>query len=196
MKPETLVKKILEAIEKGKPTSITYNGKKINISKSTIEKFKNYKIREDLDFNEIDKQAKEGGFLPLLPLIFGGLAAAGAVAGGASGIASAVNKKKAEDAAAKERQRHNLEMEKLAKGSGIPELLGTIKDFGKKFSQETKKTVKQGLSNLIDKIDTDDVKMKYKGKGILFKDITSGEGLFLSKYQKKGDGVVLHTPIR
>src|SRR6266853_4347506 len=40
---------------------------------------------------------KEGGFLPLLsllPLVFGGIGAAGAVAGGAAGIAKAVNDKK------------------------------------------------------------------------------------------------------
>ena len=34
---------------------------------------------------------KQGGFLPLLPLIFGGLSALGALSGGAAGIAKAVN---------------------------------------------------------------------------------------------------------
>jgi len=168
-----------------------YNGKKITISKSLISKYKNHDILHNLNFGEIDRKAKEGGFLPLLPLIFAGIAAAGTVAGGASGIAAAVNKKKAEEAEKRERHRHNMEMEKLAKGSGIPEILGTIKDFGKNFSQETKKTVKQGLNNLIDKIDTDEIKMKHKGNGIVFKDIKTGHGLYLSKY-KKGDGVFLN----
>ena len=48
-------------------------------------------------------KAKSGGILPLLallPLIFGGIAAAGGVAGGAAGIAKAVSDKKAADEAA------------------------------------------------------------------------------------------------
>src|SRR6266853_1755654 len=47
-------------------------------------------------------EEKQGGFLPLLallPAIFGGLAATGAVAGGISGIVKSVNDKKATDAA-------------------------------------------------------------------------------------------------
>ena len=66
--------KIQKIIADGKPGSITYEGKKTYISKN--------KIKEIRD--------KEGGLLPLaalLPLIFGGIGAAGAVAGG---VATAV----------------------------------------------------------------------------------------------------------
>src|SRR6266853_6982791 len=53
---------------------------------------------------------KEGGFLPLLallPAILGGVAAAGSIAGGAAGIAKAVNDKKLNDATLEEQRRHN-----------------------------------------------------------------------------------------
>lgn len=59
---------------------------------------------------------KSGGFLPLL---FAGLSALGALAGGAAGIAGAVNKAKAAQKNLEETQRHNQEMEKIAVGKGM-----------------------------------------------------------------------------
>ncbi|ESO88433.1 hypothetical protein LOTGIDRAFT_165557 [Lottia gigantea] len=116
-------------------------------------------------------------------------AAAGATAGGAAGIAKAVNDKKAEAAANAEARRHNLVMEREARGgSGVGDILGTVKEFGQRFGEETKKTVKEGLSKLIDKIDTGEMKVKHKGDAIFLKNIRSGEGIFLSKY--KGNGVI------
>ncbi|ESO85873.1 hypothetical protein LOTGIDRAFT_167624 [Lottia gigantea] len=63
-------------------------------------------------------------------------------------------------------------MEKLAaevkkpktekKGSGVGDVIGTMKEFGKRFSEETKKTVKQGLNKLVDSIDTGEIKVKHK----------------------------------
>ncbi|ESO89914.1 hypothetical protein LOTGIDRAFT_164609 [Lottia gigantea] len=53
-------------------------------------------------------------------------------------------------------------MEKEARGSGVGEMIGTIKEFGKRFGGETKKTVKQGLNKLVDSIDTGEVKVKHK----------------------------------
>ena len=154
MKAESLVTKIIESIETGKPTIISYNGKRISISKKLIDKYKLCKVRDDIDLEEINRNAKDGGFFPLLPLIFAGIAAAGATAGGAAGIAQAVNKKNADDAEKSQKRRHNLEMEKLASGSGVTDILGTVKGFGQRFSEE----IKQGLSNLIDKIDTGEMK--------------------------------------
>ncbi|ESP01768.1 hypothetical protein LOTGIDRAFT_172415 [Lottia gigantea] len=154
MKPETLVMKIIEAMETNSPTLITYNGKKVHITQKIIGKYKHCKVRDD-----IENLTKKGGFLPFLPLIFAGLAAAGATAGGAAGIAKAVNDKKAEAAANAEARRHNLTMEREARGgSGVGDILGTVKEFGQRFGEETKKTVKEGLSKLIDKIDTGEMK--------------------------------------
>ncbi|ESO97155.1 hypothetical protein LOTGIDRAFT_174541 [Lottia gigantea] len=148
MKPDTLVKKIIEAIETASPTVITFNGKKINITKKLIDKYKYCKVRDDIDFERINTNAKDGGFLPFLPLICAGLIAA--VAGG-----TAANEDKA--SAVKAAKEHNLIMEKEAKklalakkkGSGVADILGKVKEFGKRFGEETKKTVKDGLNTII-----------------------------------------------
>ncbi|ESO85648.1 hypothetical protein LOTGIDRAFT_155140 [Lottia gigantea] len=134
---------------------------------------------------------------------------AGTVAGGTAAVVKAANAKKAADAEAAatkaanakksaEDHRRNLVMEKLAaevkkpktekKGSGVGEMIGTMKEFGKRFSEETKKTVKQGLNKLVDSIDTGEIKVKHKGNGIFLKNIRTGEGIYLSKY--KGEGVI------
>ncbi|ESO88830.1 hypothetical protein LOTGIDRAFT_165249 [Lottia gigantea] len=193
MKPETLVMKIIEAIETNSPTLITYNDKKVHITQKIIDKYKHWKVRDDIDLERIDQNlTKKGGFLPFLPLIFAGLAAAGETAGGAAGIAKAVNDKKAEAAANAEARRHNLAIEREARGgSGVGDILGTVKEFGQRFGEETKKTVKEGLSKLIDNIDTGEIKVKHKGNAIFFKNIRSGEGIFLSKYI--GNGVIFGT---
>ncbi|ESO97159.1 hypothetical protein LOTGIDRAFT_174545 [Lottia gigantea] len=114
---ETLVKKIIEAIETASPTTITYNGKKISITKKLIDKYKYCKVRDDIDFERIDANAKEGGFIFSLPLIFSGLIAAGTIAGAAAGGVKAANDKKADEETAAanakkaaEEHRHNLKM--------------------------------------------------------------------------------------
>lgn len=66
---------------------------------------------------------KIGGFLPLLPLIFAGLGAAGSLAGGGAAIAKAVNDVKNKSKMLDEAMRHNKTMEAIAlggkKGSGL-----------------------------------------------------------------------------
>ena len=91
--------KLRNIVDNNKPSSITYDGKKVYISKDKIKEIK-----------ELEKQ-HEGGVLPLLallPLIFGGIGAAGAAA---TGIANVVK-------SAKESQLIDAQKEKL-KGSGI-----------------------------------------------------------------------------
>lgn len=61
---------------------------------------------------------KVGGFLPLIP-IFAGLSAAGGIAGGAAGIAKAVNAIKSAKQRFQELKRHNQKMEELCIGNGI-----------------------------------------------------------------------------
>ena len=61
---------------------------------------------------------KTGGFLPLIP-IFAGLSALGAFAGGASSIATAVNKAKVAQQKLMEDERHNKSMESIALGKGL-----------------------------------------------------------------------------
>lgn len=59
---------------------------------------------------------KVGGFLPFLIPLFAGLSAAGALAGGASGIAKAVNDASAAKKQLEENQRHNVAMEAVVLG--------------------------------------------------------------------------------
>ncbi|ESO94790.1 hypothetical protein LOTGIDRAFT_161041 [Lottia gigantea] len=144
--------------------------------------------RDDIDLERIDANVKKGGFIFSLPsLIFAGITAAATVAGATAGGVSVSNEKKAaiaeaaatkaaEEKKAAEEHRHNSKMEKLAaevkkpktekKCSGVGDMIGTMKEFGKRFSEETKKTVKQGLNKLVDSIDTGEIKVKHKGNGI------------------------------
>lgn len=59
-----------------------------------------------------------GGFLPILPLL-AALGAAGSLAGGASQIASAVNRKRTAERQLGEMKRHNQHMEAIAQGKGL-----------------------------------------------------------------------------
>lgn len=61
---------------------------------------------------------KSGGLLPLIP-IFAGLSALGSLAGGAAGIAKAVNDSKAAQKSLQESERHNKMMEAVALGKGL-----------------------------------------------------------------------------
>lgn len=62
---------------------------------------------------------KIGGFLPFLLPIFAGLSAAGALSGGAAGIAKAVNAAQAAKRELDESKRHNKMMEAAALGKGL-----------------------------------------------------------------------------
>ena len=110
----------------------------IYISRSNLDKLK--KLLEE----------KQGGFLPLIPIL-AGIAAAGSVAGGAAGIATAVNKKKAEDAALAEQHRHNISLEDAARGKGLKDdVVNFIQDneLDEDVKRMAKKTLK-GLASVI-----------------------------------------------
>lgn len=62
---------------------------------------------------------KIGGLLPFLIPIFAALSATGALAGGAAGIAKAVNEAKANRHQLQESKRHNATMEAIALGKGL-----------------------------------------------------------------------------
>ena len=68
---------------------------------------------------------KTGGILPLIP-IFAGLSALGSLAGGAAGIAKAVNNYKSAQKELEESKRHNKMMESIAIGKGL-----YVKPYGK-----------------------------------------------------------------
>ena len=63
--------------------------------------------------------SKTGGVLPFLIPLFAGLSATGALAGGAAGIAKAVNDAKTAQKKYEESKRHNQTMEAIAMGKGL-----------------------------------------------------------------------------
>jgi len=158
--------KIRNIIDSGKPGSVTYDGKKAYISKKKI--------------NEIRDADKEGGLLPLvalLPLIFGGLGAAGAVAGG---VATVV--KSAKEAQLADAQRKAIEQEGTGlylnpytgtglylnpyEGKGIRDFLkSVVKKSG--IEDEGKKSLKNILKNLSEGIEV----------------TQEGSGLYLNPYK-------------
>lgn len=150
MHKDTVEKKLQNIVRENKPKNIQINGKKHYVSRKIIDYAK-------------DKQ-KEGGIIPLLPLIFGGIAAAGSVAGGTAGVVKAVHDKKAADAAQAEEHRHNVAMEKAAQGQGF------IDDFVKATNLENtgKKALKEVLSGLSNAIKIETAK--------------NGKGLYLNPY--------------
>ena len=135
MKESTLHQKLENIVSAGKPKTIKINGKNIYILKKKIIECE-----------------KEGGILPLItliPLIAGGVSAAGGVAGAAEGvIAKAVNDKKAADEELAEQRRHNLEMEKKTGGN----LEEHIKNFAQALpiANEAKEAVEEFLVNISD----------------------------------------------
>ena len=154
MKESTLHQKLENIVRAGKPKTIRHEGKTYYISKEKIIECE-----------------KEGGILPLLtliPLIAGGVSAAGGVAGAAAGIAKAVNDKKAADEELAEQRRHNLEMEKKTGGN----LKEHIKNFvqATQMENEAKKVVKKFLRNISDVIEV--------------KPDKEGNGLYLNPYRR------------
>ena len=122
---------------------------------------------------------KEGGLLPLatlLPMIFGGLAAAGGTAGGIASAVNAANQKTKNDLELKEQRRHNEAIEKgLHEGKGI--FLNPYKGKG----------LKDILLPVIDKLDGVEQEGKKQIKGVIkalapfFKiyEVKDGSGIYL-----------------
>ena len=164
------------------------------LTKTQINRLKNSKAGLDLDLSaaQLKYLEKKGGFLPLLallPLIFGGIGAAGAAAGGVAGIATAVTNSKAQSAAQAESERHNKAIEEqnaaaLKSGTGIlSNVAGKIPVFGE--------TIKHYLQKL--GLGINDCNRIRKGecicigKGLFLGPV--GSGLFLGP--KSGDGLFL-----
>ena len=149
--------KLRKIVKEGKPKSTTINGEKIYISKKKI--------------NEIKEQEKKGGIIPFIP-IFADIGAAGAVAGGAAGIASAVNSKAAEDARLQQQKEHDARIEAALRGNGLflPEyekgngFSEGVKAFAEKTGLDAigKKLLRTALKPLSDKLN-----IIVKGNGLI-----------------------------
>jgi len=199
--------KVLKAADKG--ASVTIRLKKNNLhgnqllplTKTQVNRIKKSIERNtglDLTFSVAQLKhckklgEKSGGFLPLLtllPLLFGGLGAAGAVAGGTAGIVNSVKNARAQNAAQVETERHNRAIEEqnaaaLKSGTGIlSNVASKIPVFGE--------TIKYYLEKL--GLGIDECKKIKKGecvcigKGLYLG--TNGNGLFLGP--KYGSGLFL-----
>ena len=118
----------------------------------------NYKLSKN-KLKLFTLEEKEGGFLPLIPLILGGISALGALAGGASSIAKTVIDNKHKQEELKEQERHNKEIESSVDGGGIflNQRSGSSADNGgclkaainkSKLSDIGKKSLRNILKNL------------------------------------------------
>lgn len=120
MKPKQLsFKKIIKMIEdrlrKRKKSVCLEKTIKTAIStaKKTVDKKKNIKIPRVIPVPKV------GGAVPFLIPLFAGLSALGALTGGATGVAKAVNDISIAKKDLEEKQRHNLKMESIALGHGL-----------------------------------------------------------------------------
>jgi len=130
---------------------------------------------------------KAGGLLPLLtllPLIFGGLGAAGGVAGGVASAVSAAKNAKAAAAAQTEIERHNREVEaQLKSGAGletgagvVSNLVGNVPLIGS-FLKPLLEKMGLGIKDCNKVMNGGCVCMKKFGKGLYL--MPYGGGLFI-----------------
>jgi hypothetical protein len=136
-------------------------------------------------------EKKHGGFLPLLallPLIFGGLGAAGGLAGGISSAVSSANNAKAAAAALVESERHNREVEAQlkAEGSTLSAGKGIFSDFVGKTP-----VIGSFLKPLLEKLGLGIVDCKKVMKGGCVCKGKGGKGLYLKPY---GGGLGIGPP--
>ena len=150
----------------GESYSIYINKERLSQIKTIIqEKPEEYK----------DVLIRKGAILPLIPLILAGIGATSGVAGAASGIAKVVIDKKAEENKLKEEQRHNTEMEKVARGEGM--FLTPWKNYGMDIG--VKDFINSSCSGL-DDISKKSFKEIIKHLSSHFKIEKQGDGLYLS----------------
>ena len=131
-----------------------------------------------LSATQLAHMEKSGGILPLLtllPLIFGGLGAAGGLTTGISSAVSSANSAQAQRAAQIELERHNREVEKqLKSGSGVvSNTVGKIPVIGR-FLQPILQKFGLGIN------DCNQIKNGHC--------VCIGKGLYMKSY---GDGIFL-----
>jgi hypothetical protein len=140
-----------------------------------------YYVSKDI-LKELNKQGIEGGILPLLPLIFGGIGALSALAGGAASVAKAVNDKSAKDLELQEQRRYHNEL--LAKSEEPVKEGGCLEQEGGEISAspcqgKVYKDFVKSLKN-VEKPDKKLVKNILNGLQSIVKIEKSGNGLYIS----------------
>lgn len=110
----SIVRQVNKEIKNLQPTSFT-DASKIALSSAKCA-IKKVGGKKNIRLPRIIPIPKSGGFLPLLPAIFGGLSALGALTGGAATVAKAITDAKSAGRKLTELQRHNQTMEAIAMG--------------------------------------------------------------------------------
>ena len=124
---EKFERKLLNIVDGNEPKTVRHKNKSYYISKKIIDEIK-------------DKEIKDGGIFPLIPILAGIVAA---------GIAKAVQDKNANDARLAQEKAHDERVEQLLKGKGmfLPEY-----QKGNGFSE--------GIKAFVDKTGLDDIGKK------------------------------------
>ena len=147
-----------------------------------------------LSATQLEHLEKTGGVIPLLallPLIFGGLGAAGGVAGGVASAVSAANNAKASAAAQAETERHNQEVEaQLKSGTGVvSDFVGKAPLIGS-FLKPLLQKIGLGMKDYDNIMNGGCVCMRKFGKGLYIRPY--GGGLFIGPQPTvQGSGLVL-----
>jgi len=193
------LKKILTAGKQGKSLTIRISKKNLHgdnmllLTKTQINKIMKSTSGLDLTlsppqvkkiykkFVELQNEHKEktGGILPLLallPLIFGGLGAAGGISGGIASAVSSAKNANIQNQALAENIRHNKEIEsQLKTGSGyLSNIAGKIPVFGNLLKLGLEKL---GFGFYLDPKGGDGLYLDPQGNG--FSLIPRGKGFFL-----------------
>ena len=186
-KIKAFLTRLFKKIEQGKPFTISFQCDKTYINQDLINSLKEKHggflmplIGKVMSFIKGGNgfETKEGGILPLaalLPLIFGGIAAAGGTAGGIASAVKAANDKAKNDLELEEQRRHNKIIEKSLVGSGV--FLNPYKG----------KALKEMLTPVIDKIDG----VEQEGKKQIKRVIKSLTPFFKIHEAKDGSGIFL-----
>jgi hypothetical protein len=161
---------------------------KLPLTQTQIKRINKTKTGLDLELSasQLKHMEKSGGFLPLLtllPLILGGLGAAGAVTGGIAGAVSSAKNNR-------ETERHNREVEtQLRNGSGVVSNFVSKVPLIGSFLGPILERFGLGVKDQTKLMKGDCVSLNKLGKGLYLKPY--GNGLYLGP---KGDGLFLDHP--
>ena len=168
---------------------------KLPLTQKQITKIKKSKTGIDLELSasQLLHLEKSGGFLPLLallPMIFGGIGAAGAAAGGIAASVTAAKNAQAAVAAQAETERHNREVEaQLKAGSGVvSNVIGKVPIIGS-FLAPILERFGLGIKDQNRLMKGGCVCLRKVGKGLYLRPY--GGGLFLGP---RGAGLFLGPP--
>jgi len=183
---EDQVKKVVEAVTnteaitlKLTPDKYTDGSIPLPLTKQDAQKITDNKSF-DYSLNKAKLQhmglepQKDGGFLPILPLILAGIGAVATATGAAAGVATAVINKKSNDTKQEEEGCHNLEMEKIARGGDGLYLNPYLKGDG----------LRESLKTFSNSTNMDEVSKKVFRN--FFKNLSKHIGI-----RKEGDGLFL-----